>query len=123
MVRWPGYRPPSPSSGPDVTLPPQAEATPGLADFLRREGYPEAAEQMAGRSSALRLFLTLVNSQACVLLFAYWTWSIGIGRAWETPHPIRLHLSPPAVAAIALFLTASAVPFLSRLWQAIEAGP
>jgi hypothetical protein len=109
--------------GPRVTLPPQVEPTPGLADYLRREGYSEAAEQMAGRFSALRLALTLVNSQACVLLFAYWVWSVGIGRGWTAvPDPRRVALSTAAVVLTAIVLIASSAPFLMRLARAVEAG-
>jgi hypothetical protein len=107
--------------GPKVTLPPQMEPMPGLADYLRSEGYLEAAEQMSGRASALRLALTLVNSQACVLLFAYWVWSVGIGRGWTAvPDPRRVALSTAAVVVIAIVLCA--MPFLIRLARAVEAG-
>jgi Gpi18-like mannosyltransferase len=109
--------------GPRVELPPQLEPAPGLADYLRGQGYPEVAEEMAGHSSALRLVLTLVNSQACILLFAYWVRGGGLfqgSRGPETPGVGRL----PAwgFAAIVLFLVATAVPFVAKLVRAAGAG-
>ena len=105
--------------GPRVRLPPQLEPAPGFADYLRGHGYPEVAEEMTGDSSALRLVLTLVNSQACILLFAYWVRGAVLfrgSRGAETQEVGRL----PAwgFAAIVLFLVATAVPFVAKLARA-----
>jgi hypothetical protein len=102
-----------------VTLPPQPEPAAGLADYLRSEGYPEAAQEMAGDSSVLRLAFTLLNSQACVLLFAYWVWSLGVGRAWAAPpEPRRVTLSASTSVWIAIFCFVTGAPFLWHLARA-----
>jgi len=105
--------------GPRVTLPPQLEPAAGLADYLRSEGYPEAAQEMAGDSSVLRLAFTLLNSQACVLLFAYWVWSLGVGRGWAAPpEPRRVRLSVSTCVWIAIFCFVTGAPFLWHLARA-----
>ena len=74
---------------------------------------------MAGDSSALRLALTLVNSQACVLLFAYWVWGTGLLRgARDTGAPRVARLPAWSVAAMILFLVTTAVPFIAKLARA-----
>jgi hypothetical protein len=109
--------------GPRVKLPPQLEPAPGFADYLRREGYPEVADEMAGDSSVLRLALTLVNSEACVLLFAWWVWASVLARGSIDPIAAPTPRLPPwALAAVVLFLVAAAVPFLTKLVRAAGKG-
>jgi hypothetical protein len=102
--------------GPRVRFPPQLEPAPGYADYLREQGYPEVAEEMAGDSSALRLGLTLVNSQACILLFVYWVWGAGLFQGPTDPEKRSVARLPAwGVAAVVLFLVATAVPFVAKL--------
>jgi hypothetical protein len=95
--------------GPRVLLPPQESVDPALLDALRTHGYPLRATQMRGEASVFWAGLTLLNSQANVLLFAAWVaWAAGRWpRRWRAMG-----------VGVLLFLLATGLPFLARVLAA-----
>jgi hypothetical protein len=98
--------------GPRVLLPQRPDVDPNLLESLARHGYPYASEEIRGEASVLWAGLTLLNSQAGLLLFASWLIALHGGeRPWGAGRGTRL-------AALAGFLLVTGSPFMLRVLQA-----
>jgi hypothetical protein len=109
--------------GPRVTLPPQPDQTEEFVAELLELGFQKAAEAQRGRTTVLRLVVTLVNAQVGLLLLAYWLAHVRLGRGWNGVPPARAPgvVSPWMVTA-GLLLAASGVPFLVKLVHVATRG-
>ena len=100
--------------GPRLRVPPQLDPAPGLADHFIRSGYPHLAEEMKGDHSLAWFLLTLLNSQANVLLFVYW-----LARGLEGRAGVQRAIPRWAAPATVALVLAIGLPFVRRvLWLA-----
>lgn len=104
------------SFGPRITtweaMPPEYP----IYDTFRSEGKAYVVEETTGEISAVRLFLSLLNSQVNCLIFFYWSMAFFLRtRSFDEQHHLKPLFTSGRVLFLILFILVTGTPFVLKL--------